>query len=189
MSPGPAPKPPGATHSPWLENAKREKAERDRQAAGDRDAERKTKRARTPSAPAYLGKIATEYWRAQLPDVIKWGMFQKGLDETPFAMLCTLYERWRACTDFLNAHGMTYKVDTSKPSDHVVNEEGVTESGEIIWIVKTHPQVKEERELMKQFTSLAARFGLDPSSRLSMELRPAAPPAGKDKKRDYVRTG
>lgn len=107
--------------------------------------------------PDYLSSDAKAEWERLAPELIRLGMFTVA-DRAMFATYCQSYSDYWKLTAELNA------LDSwaTKP----------TEKG----YVCTVPQVNTRMKVWAVLKEAAARFGFDPSSRASMDIKPTASP-------------
>ncbi len=115
--------------------------------------------------PTALNAAAKTEWRRMAPELAKLGLFTRA-DRAVFAVYCQAWADWVALTKRVNA---LKNMGTFK-----------TKSG----YVSVSPLFGMRKNAWQMMKEAATRFGLDPSSRASLDV-PSGPPVGGQSDEDF----
>ncbi len=121
-----------------------------------------------PSCPSQLDTMAFKIWKRIGEKLEKLGLMS-GIDETVFCLYCQLYSDWLKLTKAVKKEGMFIEIPicNEETGEPLKDAEGkiFTKS------VKNQKQI-EARLIAVQLKTLAAEFGMSPSSRsrISIEI-------------------
>jgi len=121
--------------------------------ANDRPAEPKPPAAK-PICPAFLSAAAKSAWKNLAPQLDEMGVLSR-IDRNALARYCESWARWKACAEFIQQYGETYK-----QLDNDGNVKAV-----LPW-----PQVASYGRLAEQLLRLEVQFGLTPSARADLQV-------------------
>lgn len=106
---------------------------------------------RLPQPPSHLGKLAKQEWRRIVPELHRLGMLTS-IDRNELARYCELWARWREANDVVVDQGMTFTTDKG--------------------YVCQRPEMTLSLRLSAELRRLADAFGLNPSARSRIDVRP-----------------
>ena len=109
----------------------------------------------SPTPPSWLRPIAKTMWKHLAPQLESLGLLTI-IDGYALECACESYATWVICEKFIIRNGMTY--------------EATTKSGTLI---QKRPEVQISNSALLAFKSFAAEFGLTPSSRSGINIKPA----------------
>ncbi len=109
----------------------------------------------TPRCPIFLEKEAKKEWRRIVKELVQIEGLLTSVDQVALAAYCQAYARWMAAEKFLTENGTTYASETKY---------GVT--------LLARPEVAISQKALAQIRSFCTEFGLTPSSRGRMSLKP-----------------
>ena len=104
--------------------------------------------------PPELDELANREWRRLAPELAKLGLFTRA-DRMVFSVYCQAVSDWRQLTKRINAMD---DITFTRANGHV----GIT------------PLIQTRQKAWQMMKGAATRFGLDPSSRASLNVAPAA---------------
>ena len=108
-----------------------------------------------PTCPAFLSKYGKTTWKSLVPMLDEMGVLSK-IDGRTLARYCEEWSRWRDAAKFLQQNGSAYSY---------TDNDGVTH-----W--KPYPQAREFIQLAESMLRIESHFGLTPSARASLKVRP-----------------
>ena len=107
-----------------------------------------------PECPEWLLPDALKEWFRVAPELHRLGLLT-GIGRTALAAYCQSYAKWKQAEEFIIKNGLVYPIR---------NEDGGVKC------LQQFPQVGVANQCLRQILAFCARFGLDPSSRATMQL-------------------
>lgn len=108
-------------------------------------------RVEAPNPPTWLSREAKAEWRRIVPELEALGLVAL-IDRSLLAGLCESWATWVACQRVIRKEGYTF----TSPNGHVCQR----------------PEVAIGGKALKDLVRLGGEFGLSPSSRSRLEVRP-----------------
>jgi len=112
-----------------------------------------------PRCPTFIDDHAKQAWKQLIPQLEQMGVLSK-IDKNALIRYCQTWSRWRNCAEFINEHGETYPLKDNNGN---------------IKCLQQWPQVGIYNKLSDSLLRLEAHFGLTPSARASITVKPARP--------------
>lgn len=109
----------------------------------------------SPKPPYWMRSTAKTLWKYLAPQLEKLGLLTL-IDGAAFEAACENYATWVYCEKYLIKHGLTYVA--------------VTKSGTLI---QQRPEVLIGNKALLAFKAFCVEFGLTPSSRSGISVKPA----------------
>ena len=108
-----------------------------------------------PKCPLFLEKAAKKEWRRIVKELSQIEGMLTAVDQTALAAYCQAYARWMEAEKVLSEHGTTYQAETKYGFQ-----------------LMARPEVAISRTALQQVRAFCSEFGLTPSSRGRMSLKP-----------------
>lgn len=109
-----------------------------------------------PKCPIWLEKDAKKEWKRIVKELSKIEGLLTAVDQTALAAYCQAYARWVEAERVLSESGTTYVSMTKYGSTQLAR-----------------PEVAISQKALQQIRAFCAEFGLTPSSRGRMSLKPS----------------
>ncbi len=116
-----------------------------------------------PPCPDFLSEYAREEWESIVPILLRNGLLTS-LDGAALAAYCAAYGRWREAEEQIASSGIVIKM------------------GDKGYIVQS-PWLQVANKAIKQIEIFVARFGLSPSDRTRIHVKPCEPVEPDEKKK------
>jgi len=113
-----------------------------------------------PECPDWLLDDAKEEWKRMSVTLQKLGMLTF-IDKAAFMGYCQAYAKWKKAEEFIKQHGFTYKFPKKDKEGNVIS----------IYIAP-FPEVGIARAALEQVRQFCSEFGLTPSSRTRLSMKP-----------------
>mgnify|MGYP001160582212 CR=1 FL=1 len=130
--------------------------------------EPKPKKVTGTKPPRDLSKEAKKIWRDIAPKLEKSSLLTE-LDLAALARYCDLRVRWMGARDFLEKNGPVYAIYHEQTP-----EERAAGKKPRLKYMAQFPQVNIYHQLAKALKDIEDRFGMSPSARSSINVRPSA---------------
>lgn len=111
-----------------------------------------------PKCPSWLDAEARKEWRRIAPELDRLGLLTV-VDMAALAGYCQSYSTWKAATEALNRHGLTYEATNGN--------------------IRQRPEAAIATRALAEVRQFCQEFGLTPSARARMTL-PEAPDDGEE---------
>lgn len=109
-----------------------------------------------PKRPAWLTGEGKKMWERLSPELERLGLLTV-IDGEAFTAACQCWKTYVDCQRFLKKNGLTHTYTNTQGAENEVER----------------PEVRIGQKALDQFRSFCSEFGLTPSSRTRIEVRPA----------------
>ncbi len=109
-----------------------------------------------PKRPPWLTGEGKKMWERLSPELERLGLLTV-IDGETFAAMCARWKTFVECERYLKKNGLTYTYINTQGAENEVER----------------PQVRIGQKALDQFRSFCSEFGLTPSSRTRIEVKPA----------------
>mgnify|MGYP000858287196 FL=1 len=108
-----------------------------------------------PERPTWLTGEGKKMWDRLAPELERLGLLT-AIDGEAFAAACQCWKIYVDCQKYLKKHGLTYTYTNKAGAENEIER----------------PQVKIAQKALDQFRAFCSEFGLTPSSRTRIEVKP-----------------
>ena len=113
-----------------------------------------------PDYPEVLDDIAIKEWERIIPELKSTGTMTI-VDKAALAAYCQLYSRWTQLEEDIKEEGLTVESKRYNKNGIMINS-----------VTITNPKVTEARLTLQQVRAFCAEFGMTPSSRSRVSVKP-----------------